>query len=221
MTHSEQLAPGIEVLGTATAPEVARMQRVAVTVTLDGKSSLLGKSSMHVLSAQRDRLIQTLREHGLRQDELSEGGRDTSTWRWGRGRKEQSSSYRVLICCDDTPRLYQALDALESVADGSKFDLQIDMLGADHEVPPATLAQARRAALEDARLHAQTLAEAAGLKLGPVVSVQELSAHARSSGAMGDYGMMRLAAAGGGPAETLDPSQRTLTLQYRVRFALV
>ena len=82
------------------------------------------------------------------------------------------------------------------------------------------LAQARRAALEDARLHAQTLAEAAGLKLGPVVSVQELSAHARSSGAMGDYGMMRLAAAGGGPAETLDPSQRTLTLQYRVRFAL-
>ena len=221
MTHSEQLAPGIEVLGTATAPEVARMQRVAVTVTLDGKSSLLGKSGMHMLSAQRDRLIQTLREHGLRQDELSEGGRDTSTWRWGRGRKEQSSSYRVLICCDDTPRLYQALDALESVADGSKFDLQIDMLGADHEVPPATLAQARRAALEDARLHAQTLAEAAGLKLGPVVSVQELSAHARSSGAMGDYGMMRLAAAGGGPAETLDPSQRTLTLQYRVRFALV
>ena len=219
MTHSEHMTPGIEVLGTATALEVARRQRVAVTVTLDGKSSLLGKSGMHMLSAQRDRLIQTLREHGLRQDELSEGGRDTSTWR-GRGRKEQSSSYRVLICCDDTPRLYQALDALESVADGSKFDLQIDMLGADHEVPPANLAQARRAALEDARLHAQTLAEAAGLKLGPVVSVQELSAHARSSGAMGDYGMMRLAAAGGGPAETLDPSQRTLTLQYRVRFAL-
>ena len=220
MTHSEHMAPGIEVLGTATVEEVARNQRVAITVSLDAKSSLLGKSSMHVLSAQRDRLIQTLREHGLRQDELSEGGRDTSTWRWWRGRKEQSSSYRVLVCCDDTQRLYQALDALDAVSDG-KFDLQIDMLGADHEVPPANLAQARRAALEDARQHAQTLAEAAGLQLGPLLSVQEQNARARSSGAMGDYGRMRLAAAASEPGESLDPSQRTQTLQYRVRFALV
>lgn len=220
----------IDVTGSAQALEAVAEQRVVLTLSTQASrtESAFGKGpSMEKASQLRDTVIRTLRENGLQGDELKEGGRETWQPWYQRKSTGQEANYRILIQCDDTQRLYRALDALQPLFDGnSRHTLDMSMLEPRYDVPPEQLAQARAAAIHDARHQAQMLAEAAGAQLGAVLRIEEQGAWAESSGAYGDTPTrMSLdtlsASADSTPAfEPLDGAVRRRHLRYRVRFAL-
>ncbi len=77
-------------------------------------------------------------------------------------------SNQVDVTLDDTGKLGPALDAL--VGAGAN---QINSVGFDIGDPGALQTQAREAAIADALKRAQTYAHAAGVTVGPVLSIQE------------------------------------------------
>jgi uncharacterized protein YggE len=74
----------------------------------------------------------------------------------------------VLLRLDDPERLGAALDAL--VAAGAN---QVDRVGYSIKDAAPLLSRARAAAVADARAKAQTYAMAAGVSLGPILSIRE------------------------------------------------
>jgi uncharacterized protein YggE len=77
-------------------------------------------------------------------------------------------SNSVFVTVDDLGKFGPALDAL--VASGSN---SVDNIAFTIRDPKQLLAQARTAAMKDAIERAQTYAHAAGLQLGPIVSISE------------------------------------------------
>lgn len=77
-------------------------------------------------------------------------------------------SNQVSVTLDDTKKLGPTLDAL--VANGAN---QINSVGFAIKDPAALLSKARELAVADAINHARTYAKAAGVELGPILSIQE------------------------------------------------
>jgi uncharacterized protein YggE len=77
-------------------------------------------------------------------------------------------SNQVTVTLDDTKKLGPTLDAL--VAAGSN---QINSVGFAIKDPTTLLSKARELAVADAIARAQTYAKAAGVTLGPILSIQE------------------------------------------------
>lgn len=79
-----------------------------------------------------------------------------------------AASNQVTVRLRDLPKLGAILDAL--LEDGAN---QFNGLQFTHQNPAPLLDAARRNAVADAKLRAETYADAAGLKLGPVLSISE------------------------------------------------
>jgi uncharacterized protein YggE len=80
----------------------------------------------------------------------------------------------VLVRLDDVARLGPALDALVSAGANEMNGIAFDIRD-----PAPLLEKARAAAIADARLRAQTYARAAGVTLGPILSIREGGGEAR------------------------------------------
>jgi uncharacterized protein len=116
---------------------------------------------------------------------------------------------------DRTPRIvgYQVANSLtvrvrEIERVGQILDLSVTMgvnqgggIQLTNEDPAATLEDARRSAVENARAKAETLADAAGLRLGRVLSISE-QARQPEARPMAQPAMMRMEADASVPIET-------------------
>lgn len=213
----------IQVAGQGDLIETVVEQRATLTLTVKASKT---EVALAEATSLRNDAIRTLRESGLTHDEISEGGRDV--WQpWYMKRSVgQEVAHRVLIACRDVRRLYRALDALEPLFTNARYTMSVEMQQPRFEAPEGAEAEARTAAIRQARGKALVLAEEAGVTLGAVAQVEELGSQAQGSGAYGDHSW---AAAGGAAAsmggddnfEELGGATRTRTLRYRVRFLIV
>lgn len=216
----------ITVSGTARLVESVSEQRAVLTLTVGGTKS---DAALKDASLLRDEVIRALKAAGLRDDELSEGGRET--WQPWYQKKEQPASYRVLLSCKDAPRLYRAIDALQPLFEKSRLfeqnrnSLNVHMLEPRFAASPEAEAAAHAAAIRDARSKAQALAQEAGVALGAVARIEEQGSYAENSGAYGDPApagafMARSAAPESADLTPLADAQRIRTLNYQVRFLI-
>jgi uncharacterized protein YggE len=119
-------------------------------------------------------------------------------------------SNQVDVTLDDTKKLGPALDALVSAGAN-----QINSVGFSIRDAEALLAKARAAAITDAMTRAQTYAQAAGVTLGAVISIQEGATEAPRP-------MYRMAVAGA-PAAHATPTaagEQSVTANVSVVFEI-
>lgn len=121
-------------------------------------------------------------------------------------------SNTVTVTVDDLTKLGPALDALVSSGANSLGDIAFSVRD---EKP--LLAQAREAAVKEAMAKAETLARAAGISLGPIVSVNEEGAAAPVRPM---YRTMALAAAPGAAPPPVAAGEESLTVSVTVSWEI-
>lgn len=116
----------------------------------------------------------------------------------------------------------RSMDALNAVVDNSILAggdaARLQGISFDVDEPAALLAEARRAAIADARLRAETYAEAAGVGVGRVLVISESAADVQPPMPM----MMAARAETMKMADTsIQPGETTIIAHVTVRFELV
>jgi uncharacterized protein YggE len=128
------------------------------------------------------------------------------------GRPQRIVGYQVSnqvdVLLDDTKKLGPALDAL--VGAGAN---QINSVGFSIRDPAALLTSAREAAVADAMARAHTFARAAGVTLGPILSIQDGGSNEPSDGLK----MLRLAGAMRTPTAA---GEQSITANVSMVFAI-
>ena len=119
-------------------------------------------------------------------------------------------SNQVTVTLDDTRKLGPTLDAL--VAAGSN---QINSVSFSIKDPATLLTKARELAVADAMARAQTYAKAAGVTLGPILSIQEGDAESPRP----LYNVMAVGAARAAPTP-MAPGEQSVTASVTVIFQI-
>jgi uncharacterized protein YggE len=174
----------IEVEGTASAEE--RLVEHRAVLTLHVRAPQL-EGAITQAAELRDQCIRTLLEAGLEKSELTEGGAELSrTWWWRNKNVGQEASHKILMSCANSARMHKALGALEPLFQDKRNSLDVSMLSPTFDFPAEVREGCQRDALDDAKTKAAVLADAAGVDLGDIVQIQELSTSHTRSGAYGD-----------------------------------
>ncbi|MEZ6133821.1 MAG: SIMPL domain-containing protein [Pirellulaceae bacterium] len=181
--------------------------------------------------------IASLRENGIADSEIAEGGIDYfRPWYW-RKKPGQTGTRKIILKVPDFERLNTALEALEPLRSGERRSLTVDLKQPEFDSSSDVKSNALSAAFSDAKTKAETLAQQMGVKLGDVLHVEEGRTARRRSGFSGDddwygdgdrfggYGGAVVLAAGGGAAgddddfSPADPT-RDIWVKCRVRFSV-
>ncbi len=187
---SEGRGPRIEVTGIGEAKLAPDMAHVTLSVTREGKSA---RAALDENNAAMAAVLAAMREEGIADRDLQTSGFNI----------QPQMVYPDQNNRDESPRIvgYTVTNSLTvRVRDlarlGAILDLAVDLgvnrdggISFTHSDPSQAIEDARTAAVKDALRRARTLAEAAGGRLGEVISITE---HAPSSG---PRPMMRLEAA--------------------------
>jgi len=207
----------VEVTGEARAQETATeyYARLEVEVRAAPKGGA-GATARDL----RNTVVRTLREAGLRDDELVEGGEGMSRSWWWRKKHDREASHTIHVKCVDYVRMVRALAALEPLAGDKRTNIDVHMPPPKFEGTPEARVRARVEALRDARAKAEVLAAEAGVKIMGVLRIEELDGRSRR----GDYdshGVLysRVAEADFEHDELSAPT-REVTYTYRMFFAI-
>jgi uncharacterized protein YggE len=211
----------VEVVGIGTLVESIAEYRADVTLQVRAAHA---ETAIREVTDLRNECIRQLRQSGIQDGELKEGGSEVwRPWFWKK-KPGQEASQKLLVACDDMQRLMSALGSLEPLFENQRFSLSVSMGRPVFKVEDAARRAAERQAIGEARAKAINIAEMANLKLGGVIEVEELAASVSRSGVFGDqdWGM---AAMGAGAAvsdegESLEAATRSTTVKFRVRFAV-
>jgi hypothetical protein len=192
------------------------------------------ETALAEMEGLKDKAIRLLREAGFTQEELFDGG--TEVWRPWYARKKPGKQvwYKLTIRHKNMPLFSAAISSLEPLFSNQRHTFTLDRKQPVFLPQPGGLEAALRQAFDGARHKARVLAAAAGVALGGVLQMEELSKAKRNSGAFGDEdwggdearygggvgGMAVAGAPGGEPPEISNP-KRTIWLRYRVRFEVV
>ena len=209
----------IEVVGTGTLTESISEYQADVTLQVRAAQA---ETAINEVMELRSECIRRLREAGLSDLELREGGAEVwRPWFWKK-KPGQEASQKLLITCDDMPRLMRALGALEPLFENQRYSLSVSMGRPTFRVDVTARREAEREAVADAEDKAANVAVASGLKLAGVIELEELDVKTSRSGAYGDLGGFYAAAAGGAAGasdEPLEAATRSSAIRFRVRFA--
>lgn len=164
----------------AAAPDIAR---VAAAVVTQGRTA---QDAMAANAAAMNRVFAAIREAGVEDRDMQTSAINLSPQyrRFGPGESgpPEISGYeaqnQVALRIRDIDGLGEVLDRL--VASGAN---QFYGVSFDISDRTALLAEARRAAVADARAKAELYAEAAGVRLGQVLEISESGSYIRVSGA--------------------------------------
>ncbi len=213
----------IEVIGQGTLTEAVTEYRADLSVTVRAAQ---GDAALQEATDLRNRCIRTLKESGIKGNELTEGGGEVwRPWFWKK-KPGQEASHKILIACPDRDRLFTALGTLEPLFDNQRASLTVSMRRPRFEAESAERSAAMSRAIADAKSSAETLAREAGLRITGVTQVEELDDRKEPSGAYGDEDWRGAYAVAAGELlseeapEALDAAVRQVTVRYRVRFAV-
>jgi len=211
----------IEVTGESTLRET--MAEAGAEIALAVRASR-PEVALREAEQLRADCVRQLREAGLRDDELQDGGFQVWQPWYQRKKVGEEASMKILVRCDELSRLQQALSRLEPLFENQRYTIDVRMRRPRFAASDDQRDQAQRDAIASARAQAALLADAAGVRLARVVQVEQLQGLTSGSGAYGDpdWGHVAVrAGAGGGAAEApLDPATREARVRYRVRFAI-
>ncbi len=181
--------------------------------------------------------ITVLRESGIAEDEIIEGG--TSYYRPWYWKKQvgQTATRKILLKVSDFTRLNRALEQLEPLQARDRKSIVVSMRQPEFDAPAALKAEALKAAFRDAQEKAKGLCNEMGKQLGRVLHVEEGRWAKRASGFSGDEDWWgdsdRFGPAGGGvlaaggaaapgePEINLENPTQTIFVRCRVRFELL
>lgn len=203
----------LEVTGQGEARVAPDLAVIQIGVTSQAASAA---EAMQQNATQQGAVIEALKAAGLADTEIQTSGLNLNPMMdYGENRSPRVTGYEatnmVSARVSDVARLGEVLDAV--VAAGAN---QINGISFQREDDGATQDDARRAAIADARHKAEILAEAAGLTLGPVLTIRD---------APSDQGPqpMRMMAAdmAKGASTPVQPGQLSLSAQVEVRYALL
>ena len=136
----------------------------------------------------RAQCIRVLRESGLTDRQLTEGGAQVwRSWFWKAKKSEQDASQKLLVKCNDLPRLMGSLGSLEALFANQRYTLSVAMGQPRFETDEAAVRLAERAAIAQATKKAQNLAESCNLRLNGALEVEEIGSRVSRSGAYGDH----------------------------------
>lgn len=166
------------------APDMAMVQ---LGVTSQAESAA---AAMEQTSQQQQAVIEALTGAGIDAAQIQTSGLNLNPlMRYGEGQAPEVTGYQasnlVSVRVSDLPRLGEVLDAI--VTAGAN---EINGITFSREDGAEALDEARREAVADARRKAEVLAEAAGLTLGPVMTLRD-----QQTGGGGPRPLMRMEAA--------------------------
>lgn len=191
------------------APDLATVQ-LGVTTQADSAAEAMRQNS-----DQQAAVIAALREAGLAEADIQTSGLNLSPlMQYGEGVAPSVTGYQatnlVSIRVAELAQLGEVLDAI--VEAGAN---EIQGIAFTREDGAEPLDAARRDAVEDARRKAEVLAGAAGLSLGPVLTLRDL---AQNGG--GPRPMMRMEAAMADSSVPVQPGELSMTAQVEIEYAL-
>lgn len=211
----------IEVVGIAALVESVSEYRADVTLQVRAAQA---ETAIKEVTELRATCIRALREAGLTDRELQEGGSEVwRPWFWKK-KPGQEASQKLLLSCNDMQQLLSALGSLEPLFDNQRYSLSVSMRSPLFQADIAARREAERVAVADAEAKAQNVAASARLRLSGAIEIEELDVKVSRSGAYGDQDWMGVAMAAGGAAtegggESLEAATRSSSLRFRVRFA--
>jgi uncharacterized protein YggE len=172
-TSNGSVAFGIVASGDATASKKPDLAMISAGVQSQQSTAAAAQSD---LGAKAAKLINRIKALGVADKDLTTSG----YWlgpNYSPG-GQTISGYRAVeqlqFKWHNVDTVGKALDAV--VQEGDATNISVGFGLAD---PKAAQAEARSAAIADARTKAQAMANAAGIKLGPVVRVSDLSSYSR------------------------------------------
>ncbi len=131
-------------------------------------------------------VIALLRENGIADSEIVEGGIEYfRPWYW-RKKPGQTGTRKIILKVSDFDRLNTALESLEPLVSGERRSLTVNLKQPEFDSTLHAKSNALSAAFCDARTKAETLAQKMGVRLGDVLSVEEGRTARRRSGFNGD-----------------------------------
>lgn len=226
----------IEVIGEGQFDESA--MRFIAHVTFEVRAGKDETAFREVAELYADGLS-LLRESGIADDEIIEGGLDFQRpWYWKK-QVGQSCARKVILKVADFSRLSLALERLEPLQARNKErkSISVDMRQPEFDDASTGRSSALASAFEDAKTKASSLAAVMNCKLGNPIYVEEGGSAKRNSGFSGDEdwwgddsrfpygGGIVMAAAGGAAAAEPAPEPqrptRTIFVKCRVRFSII
>lgn len=214
----------IEVVGVGRYTESVVQYRAYLTVEVNDARV---DAATREATALRVECIRRIRESGITDQELREGGAEVAR-HWSskeEAEKTHDARQRLLISCDDPQRLMRAISSVDSLFTDTRYTLAISMGNHLFRAAPAAKRGAERAAFADAEVKARNLASVAGLTVLAPLELAELEGAASLTGAFGDFGGVgaTLGASAGSigddSGESLFAAIRTVAVRFRVRFA--
>lgn len=209
----------IEVVGVADVTETVTEYRADVTLQVRAAHV---ETAIKEVAELRSECIRRLRDAGLTEGELLEGGSQVwRPWFWKK-KPGQEASQKLLVSCTDMHRLMQALGSLESLFENQRYTLSVSMRSPLFSTDVSARRDAEQAAIADAETKARNVASRAGLRVSGVIEMEELDVKVSRSGVYGDQDWMGVARAAGPAAEdgdVIEAANRVSRVRYRVRFS--
>jgi uncharacterized protein YggE len=223
----------IEVIGEGEFVETASRFIAQITLAVRAARDETALAESSEFCAQ---VLAVLRESGIADDEIVEGGMDFfQPWYWKK-QVGQNAIRKIILKVTDFNRLNAALEKLEPLQSRNKErkTISIDMRQPEFDDTSEAKASVLAQAFEDAKAKATRLATAMNCTLGQPIHAEEGSWSKRNSGFSGDGdwwgddsrfapagGMMMMA---GGTLSEAEPElqrpTRTVLVKCRVRFGI-
>lgn len=222
----------IEVIGEGQFVEIA--SRFIAEVTLEVRAAK-DETALREVADLCCESVTMLREAGIEDDEIVEGGTDFRRPWYSRKQVGQNATRKIILKVADFGRLNRALEQLEPLQSRNKErkTISIDMRQPEFQDSVGSKSAALVQAFDDAKTKAARLAIAMNCALGKPIHVEEGGWTKRNSGFSGDedwggdYSRFALggsvvlgaAAEEGSEPELLRPT-RTIFIKCRIRFAI-
>ncbi len=144
------------------------------------------KDGMREIDALKNTCIQKLIQAGIDQSRiLDKGGEVWPPLSHGK-RIARDAFHKLIIKTPDIERLSQAIGELESILTNLRHSFSVDMQRTVYSDDLGPELKAQKKAFDNARLKADAIARAAGVKPGAVIRIEELEKTRRDPEASGD-----------------------------------
>ncbi len=185
------------------------------------------------VNALKERTIQHLMATGLPPTSILDGGtRLTRPW-YQKKNVGKKASVKLIIQIADLDQLARSLSDIEQIRQSQRETIQFHMRQPVFQADDTAVNRALQQAIIQAKQKATILATEAGVQLGNIARIEELSRTKRDSGAYGDedwWGDSQRFATGAAGAgvlgaedsslPNLDTPKRTIWVRYKVRFLI-
>lgn len=211
----------VEVFSEGTYEESIQRLGVFIRISADTKRT---ESAISEIAHLRDLCIKKLIQAGVIASDIHDAGSGVEQNRYAA--KKRSATQVIHVSATDMSVITKAIYSVEPLVQDKRFTINTSMHVPRFEPDEGAVEAAQRRAIVKAKEQAKILAEAAGLTLGNVMQVQQMSPERQQHGyrpyGFDSIGELQAADFTSAPSESgIDTPERTVKVRYRVRFAAI